>query len=258
MMKKIVYLLLLLSTLFHFSCGDDEITNDVQNHIYDESTSSDSEGADSYGGGDDYLTVSGKEGNYSYVDLGLSVRWATFNVGAANSTEYGDLFSWGEITPKQSSGWESYKWGSRERVSINCYIYNLVKYNVDADCGSIDGKTQLESDDDAATANWGALWRMPSKEEIEEMAKECYWHWTDNMNDSGVSGQVGVSKRNGNVIFFPVQEQGIRESRYWSNTLSYDDWSVFACDLSFGDGAYATASSRNCPNFVRAVCPSKK
>lgn len=75
-----------------------------------------------------------------YVDLGLSVKWATFNIGATSPEEYGDYFAWGETEPKDKYSWATYKWGTSS---------NLIKYN------TTDGKTILEPADDAATVNWG-------------------------------------------------------------------------------------------------------
>lgn len=74
-----------------------------------------------------------------YVDLGLSVKWATFNVGATSPEDYGDYFAWGETEPKETYSWATYKWGTSS---------NLTKYN------TTDGKTILEPADDAATVNW--------------------------------------------------------------------------------------------------------
>ena len=75
-----------------------------------------------------------------YVDLSLSVKWATFNIGATSPEEYGDYFAWGETEPKDKYSWATYKWGTSS---------NLIKYN------TTDGKTILEPADDAATVNWG-------------------------------------------------------------------------------------------------------
>ena len=90
--------------------------------------------------------------NYEYVDLGLSVKWATFNVGATKPEGYGDYFAWGETEPKDVYDWSTYKW-------CNGSSTTLKKYNVDSNRGTVDNKFFLESVDDVATVRWGGDWR---------------------------------------------------------------------------------------------------
>ena len=78
---------------------------------------------------------------YEYVDLGLSVKWATCNVGANSPEEYGDYFAWGETEPKAEYSWENYKW-------CDGTASNMIKYN------KTDGLTTLDLDDDVAHVNW--------------------------------------------------------------------------------------------------------
>lgn len=122
-----------------------------------------------------------------YVDLGLSVKWATFNVGASKPEDYGDYFAWGETEPKETYSWTNYKWCDGTDA-------NITKYN------SADGKTILEPADDAAQVHWGGKWRMPTKEEIEELIDNCTW---SESIQNGVKGYVVTSKHTGNSIFFP-------------------------------------------------------
>ena len=119
------------------------------------------------------------------VDMGLSVKWATFNVGATSPEDYGDYFAWGETEPKETYSWATYKWGTSS---------NLTKYN------TTDGKTILDPEDDAAQVHWGDKWRMPTKEEIEELIDNCTW---TESTENGVKGYVVTSKHTGNSIFFP-------------------------------------------------------
>jgi len=113
--------------------------------------------------------------NHPYVDLGLpsGTLWATYNVGASKPEEYGDYFAWGETEPKEVYDWNTYKWGKI-----------ILKYN------SEDGLTTLLPEDDAATANWGKEWRMPTTEEQRELVEECYWVWSNGYNGSDVRGHI--------------------------------------------------------------------
>lgn len=122
-----------------------------------------------------------------YVDLGLSVKWATFNVGASKPEDYGDYFAWGETETKDKYSWATYKW-------CDGTSSNITKYN------SADGKTVLDLDDDAAYVNWGDKWRMPTKEECQELLDKCTW---SESIQNGVKGYVVTSKHTGNSIFFP-------------------------------------------------------
>ena len=121
------------------------------------------------------------------VDLGLSIKWANFNIGAFDPTHYGDYFAWGETEPKETYSWANYKWCDGTDA-------NMTKYN------STDGKTILESEDDAAQVHWGDDWRMPTKEEQQELIDRCSWERT---NLNGVIGYK-VTGPNGNSIFIPI------------------------------------------------------
>ena len=90
---------------------------------------------------------SGMENGYAYVDLGLSVKWATCNVGASSPEGYGDYFAWGETTIKSTYNWSTYKY-------CNGSSSTLTKYNTKSSYGTIDNKTKLDLSDDAARANF--------------------------------------------------------------------------------------------------------
>ena len=121
-----------------------------------------------------------EETEYVYVDLGLTsgTLWAEHNVGALFPEGQGDFFAWGEIETK------------KEYTSDNCSSYHK-------DLGNIAGNPMF----DAATANWGDDWRMPTLEEMFELTQECTWTWTE---VNGVSGYKVTSKTNGNHIFLPA------------------------------------------------------
>lgn len=107
----------------------------------------------------------GTANGHQWVDPGLSVKWATTNVGATNPENYGFYFAWGETSPKSS-----YSPGNLKYCTLVDFLYErLSKYNTDSSIGTVDNKTRLDLSDDAARANWGGRWRMPTKEEIEEL-----------------------------------------------------------------------------------------
>lgn len=162
------------------------------------------------------ITENGKIKGHGYVDLGLpSGRlWATCNVGATKPTEYGEYYAWGETKPKKEYSWANYKYIEDSYKSLKDKIAmseGVNKYTVPdekeewLDCKFIgDRKTILEAIDDAATANWGNEWRMPTLEEQKEMIAGCDWVWTNNLNESGKAGIIGTSKKNGNTVFLPA------------------------------------------------------
>ena len=158
-------------------------------------------------------------GSYYAVDLGLSVRWASCNLGAISEEDYGDYYAWGETKPK--SGY--YDWASYRLCGGS---YNtLTKYNLVESAGTVDNKTILEPSDDAAYVNWGAGWRMPTKSEMLELGQKCTWTWT---TQGGIPGYRVTSKINGNNVFLPAS--GVRNdlTPYDLGTVgSY--WSISSC-----------------------------
>ena len=156
------------------------------------------------------------------VDLGLSVKWAPYNVGASTPEDYGDYFAWGETSPKDSYTWGTYKWctnGNREK---------LTKYNADSShYGTLDNKSTLELEDDAAHVNWGGKWRMPTSAEMEDLVVNSTWEWV-------VVGNRKVlkvtSKKNGNSIIMPaggsMYENRVYKpdvyGKYWTSSLGTD------------------------------------
>ena len=186
------------------------------------------------------------------VDLGLSVKWATFNVGAIKPEDYGYYFAWGETEPKTTYDWSTYKW-------CNGSSSTLTKYNNRSGYGTVDNKTVLDKEDDAAAVNWGGAWRMPTKEEQDELRNNCTWTW---ITQNGVNGYK-VTGTNGNSIFLPAA--GYRydsslssagSSGYcWSSSL-YADYASGACFVRFywtdvDWGSYERCTGRS----VRPVCP---
>ena len=176
------------------------------------------------------LNGSAPQQDHEYVDLGLpsGTLWATCNVGANRPEDYGDYFAWGETTPKEEYNLDTYKWGYYDE---NRKLH-LTKYNMTSAYGPIDNKNELDPEDDAAYVNWGPSWRMPSKDQLSELASQCYWQWTTRNEVAGLL----VTGPNGNTLFWPTA--GYRsntmlyssyfEGLYWSRTLYY----------SYSDGAY--------------------
>ena len=153
----------------------------------------------------------GQHNGHEWVDLGLSVKWATCNVGASSLGEEGDLFAWGEVEPK-----ETYN-------RSNSLTYGLSISELESQ-GFIDGKGNLTSSYDAATANWGGSWRMPTKSEMEELVNNCSWEWIINPCEMCCK----VTGPNGNSIFLPYRSISTErdyenDGSYWSST-KYDDF----------------------------------
>ena len=186
-----------------------------------------------------------------YVDLGLSVKWATFNIGANKPEEEGDAFQWGETLPGEH--WDEYLWG-KYTGDENSY---LIKYNTNPAYGSVDNKTTLELGDDAAYANWGGNWRMPTLSEWKELEEKCIWIWT---NLNGVTGFKVKSKSNNNSIFLPTTPSvnlDDQQGYYWSSSLYLDNpfW-AYTGEFEYGvviTGKYQMHRELALP--IRAVHP---
>ncbi len=176
----------------------------------------------------------GIENGYYYVDLGLpsGLKWAACNVGATKPEEYGNHYAWGETSTKSTYDWSTYKW-------CNGSESTLTKYNTSGSYGTVDNKTVLDLEDDAAAVNWGGAWRMPTDAEWTELRDNCTWTWTSNYNGTGVAGRIVTSNINGNSIFLPAA--GYRDyvdlyfagydGDYWSSSLYTvnpgNAWSVY-------------------------------
>ena len=171
--------------------------------------------------------------NHKYVDLGLSVKWATCNVGASKPEDYGDYYAWGETTTKSDYDWDTYKWCKGTYRS-------MTKYCTDSDDGTVDNRTRLISSDDVATVKWGSKWRMPTLEEMNELrGEDCTWTWT---TQNGVKG-MKLTGPNGNSIFLPaagnrygtgLYDRG-SSGYYWSATLDEDgNCAVYYLDFYSG------------------------
>ena len=217
------------------------------------------------------ISVSDDEpvGDHEWVDLGLpsGTLWATCNVGANSPEEYGDYFAWGETEPNNIYDWIMYKWmnaGWSSWTQINKYTFadgqtEACWYSDGTFIG--DNNMELDSEDDAATANWGSGWQMPSIDQMDELLNSEYTttEWT---TMSGVNGRKVTSKVNGNSIFLPAAGHYYDTSLlyegsdgdYWSRSLS-TIYSNCACGLGFYSRDIITSnnSSRYFGQSVRPV-----
>ena len=140
------------------------------------------------------------------VDLGLSVKWAPYNVGASKPTEYGNYYAWGEIEPKTDYSYETY-------VGPNDFFGSVDTYGTEYD---------------VAYVKWGHEWRIPTIEETVELVSKCQWK---TILKDGVKG-MEVTGPNGNSIFLPAagrcagtrfEDVGI-SGHYWQGTsIGYTD-----------------------------------
>lgn len=170
------------------------------------------------------------DNHYNYIDLGLpsGLKWATCNVGASKPEEYGDYFAWGETTIKS------------EYTTVNSLTFGLSISELQSQ-GIVDGNGNLTPSHDAATANWGGTWRMPTKEELVELNNECTWIQT---TQNGINCYK-VTGPNGNSIFLPaagwctgslIDSTGVA-GLYWSST-PYEIDGYGAYFLGFGINGY--------------------
>ena len=186
------------------------------------------------------------EEDHEYVNLGLSVKWATCNIGAENCYDYGDYFAWGEIkginNGKVHFSWGYYKYAFGSGA-------DLYKYCTSSSYGTVDNKKRLEAADDAATVNWGPSWRMPTGDEVDELRNKnnCSWTWYNegNMEFNGVAGYKVQSKRAGytdKYIFLPAAGRwesttlyyAGSDGYYWSSSL-LENTPCYALTLDFDD-----------------------
>ena len=177
-------------------------------------------------------TINGHE----YVDLGVpsGLKWATCNVGATTPEEHGDYFAWGETASKT------------EYTEDNCTTWGT-------DISDISGNATY----DAARANWGGSWRMPTKAEMEELIENCTWTWTA---QNGVNG-MSVTGINGNSIFIPAQTGFYYESSleevgggcYWTSTPDEESNEHASCLIIEETGTDSDGGMRCLGMLIRPV-----
>lgn len=167
------------------------------------------------------MDTSGAYGGHDYVDLGLpsGTLWATCNVGADTPQDFGYYLAWGETQPKDIYNWDNYK---------HCKVdggRTLIKY-----CAS-DHLSELQPEDDAASANWGTSWCMPTEAQWKELAEKTTHVWT---KQKGVRG-YRVTGPNGKSLFLPaarIRWQGDYAGFgdfgiYWATKLYSYQWKAW-------------------------------
>lgn len=184
-----------------------------------------------------YTTTNSKEYNFNpsgnieghdYVDLGLSVKWATYNIGANDIDDYGEFFAWGETTPyHEQLTWINYEWThspcSPDQILSSIY--------------------------DAATVNWGRSWRMPTNEELDELINKCNWEWEENFNNTSIAGYIVSSKKNSNAIFLPASKFISHDDKKIPQATDGYYWSSWIMSLA-GKYAFNRGTGAGCLQFV--------
>ena len=204
---------------------------------------------------DDNLVTDSYNG-HEYVDLGLSVKWAKYNIGATKPEESGYYFAWGETEPKSYFSWDNYKFTTDGGNTLT--KYTGIDYS------------KLVREDDAAAVKWGGEWRMPTVEEFNELFNNCTGEWikADNPEFGGVAGTKFTSNKPGytdKYIFFPATGCRFGSELYgagvicynWTSTL-YDADAHRAHRSILRDSPEDLIRSDGRPGGhpIRAVCPS--
>lgn len=185
---------------------------------------------------------------YQWVDMGLSVKWATVNVGASNPQDAGNHYAWGEVYSKNDFSWSTYTVENADLIGPSV--------------------TTLESADDAATANLGGDWVMPTMNDWKELIDNTTQKWTTDYNGTGVKGYILFSTVVGYKdvsIFLPAAGYRSRdlydegsEGRYWSSSLDKGS-SDHAISVSFSSGRFTNSHSayRIDGQSVRPICSAQ-
>lgn len=190
----------------------------------------------------DSVSITDKIFTHEYVDLGLSVLWATCNVGAVSPEEYGEYYAWGETEPKSDYSWSTYKFCNGSEKTLTKYC----KYSYNGLDGFTDNKTELDPEDDVVHVKWGGEWRMPTIEEFDELINNCYKY---NVVQNGIEGIRFESRILGyedRYLFIPFAGQ-MKDSSldaksynygyYWSDSYSSTQASYYKIYSRFGYGS---------------------
>ena len=191
---------------------------------------------------------------YDYVDLGLpsGTLWATCNVGASKASDAGLYFQWGD-----TNGYIASQVGKDKQFAWNDYKFSIGGSSSNFSKYTTTGAT-LELEDDAAHANMGGEWHMPTPKQIQELIDNTTNTWT---TQDGVNGRLFTSTTNGKSIFIPAAgyawDGSVRGSGdygfVWSSMLDTDGVG-YGQGLLFGSGNVILGSGlRYCGFSVRGV-----
>ena len=174
------------------------------------------------------------------VDLGLSVMWASCNLGASSPEEFGDYFAWGEVESKSYYYWDNYEWYNGSVLTKYCTdpYSGLITF------GKVDNKTVLDLEDDAAQVNWGGSWRMPTDAEFSELIDNCTWIWTEQNGVKGYLVTSNMSGYTGESIFLPAASHFIN-TNFEDGDVGYVGWyRSSSLDSSYPMSAYSLNITR--------------
>lgn len=198
----------------------------------------------------------GYNNGHGYVDLGLSVKWATCNIGAKNPGDWGNYYAWGEVRTKSVYTWSTY-FDCSDGMGKSFRQYNIKE-----------GQKQIAptSGHDVSRVQWGGSWRIPTQDEIEELISKCTWKFSKAGGHDGYK----ITGPSGKSIFLPVAgrytENGLIQQgqfgTYWSSSLEYSKGNSFYCgdDVAaamnfywrFNNTGGGCKRYEGCP--VRSVC----
>ena len=223
--KMLTMIYFVITCMFFISC--DNNNNKPDDPWYDDDNTNTTEKP---------KPTTGTENGYSWVDLGLSVKWATCNIGAWKPEGYGNYYAWGETSTKSEYTKDNYTYKESPSSALP-----LIR--------------------DAAFANWGGTWRMPTSYEIYELTRDCTWKWT---TLNGVNGYEVKSKTNNNSIFLPAAGNYSGDTlfklgeggRYRSSKLNSNNYEYSPC-IDFSEMGFNSDYGylRHLGCSIRAVCP---
>ena len=197
---------------------------------------------------------------HEYVDLDLpsGLLWATCNIGATEALDAGSYFAWGETETKSTYDLVNYSFFKGKGL-YNVYL----KYVTDSRYGTVDNLSTLQSEDDAASVNWGSPWRMPTSSEITELVENCYWEYVN--DNTSKYYKVSSKTHTDKYILLPIVgyysgSKNASDSRvyYLSRSLSLDNNNnVYSLYLGTNNHELLNSTTRYYGNPVRPVLPKQ-
>lgn len=255
--------------------------SDITKITFDETIDKDDNNEESDKTCEEKSTTFNNTNGVKYVDLGLPSGnlWATANLGGKEPEDYGDAYSWGEITTKKHYGQEYYSFYKKEVIKEKWstkYIKGYTKYVPEDKAlkygyeGFFDNKTTLDLSDDVANVILGGSWRIPTECDFKELKEhcECEWYTLRHVYNGFLRNGYKFTGKNGNWIFLPAastmsgldfRQTGEMSGDYWSSSLVSSDPKL-AIKLEFYEGVVhiTDITPRNHGCSIRAVCPTKK